>query len=123
MFDNLCLFLYESDRRGEEGSLGDGVPLEDCVSTIFDLFFSMDERFLILELDLFRTSFPMRWPSIAALFLVSWRILVSSRGMVCTSMVGCLHRSVVTWTFCRPVTAYRQGEASHYLESYLTTYY
>lgn len=27
--DNLCLFLNDSDRRGEDGGLGDGVPLED----------------------------------------------------------------------------------------------
>ena len=27
--DNLCLLLNDSDRRGDDGGLGDGVPLED----------------------------------------------------------------------------------------------
>ena len=106
------LSFNESERCGDEGSLGDGVLLEECPGLSLEPLslrrrLKMEGRFLILPLPLerCRKSFPTRCPTEGNRFRVSLRILVSSRGIVWTMIMEVFlsNMMVMTCTCCKPV--------------------
>ena len=81
------LSFIDSDRRGEEGSFGEGVPLElekEWLSSDFVglNFRTKREDLLVTRLECLRRSLPMRLPSQGSRLRLSCRILVFSSGMV-----------------------------------------
>ena len=89
--------FIDSALLGDEGSLGDGVPLElekecEVPSTARDVPLLNRRKidgFRLTRLDCFRRNFPIRLPSHGTLFLPSCRMWVWSSGIICM-VIGCL---------------------------------
>lgn len=110
----LILSLNDSDLCGEEGSFGEGVPLEEWPGLSHPFgplsFFNRlkkEGRLLTLPLPLERclNSLPTLCPRDGALFPLSFRMLVFSSGMVLTLIMlfFLLQSSVITCTCWSPV--------------------
>ena len=110
----LTLSLNDSDLCGEEGSFGEGVPLEEWPGLSHPLgplsFFNRlkkEGRLLTLPLPLERclNSLPTLCPRDGARFPLSFRMLVFSSGIVLTLIMlfFLLQSSVITCTCWSPV--------------------
>ncbi len=114
MLASLC--LNESERCGEDGCLGEGVPLDECpgLSRVRPLLLRLsllkNDCFLLLRrplLERWRSIFPIRCPREGVRFFLSFWMLVCSRGMVLIVITVFFLSTIneTTCTCCSPVMA------------------